>query len=109
MLAFSPTRSSTPTTTRPSSASRNAQLTVFLLQEWNSAMSAVSLLGFLGVTRALIMLPLGCGDVEDVTTNSPGFGAESDCSIACSGDPLHLCGGPNRLQVRISHIGCLLN
>lgn len=23
----------------------------------------------------------------------------SDCSMACSGDPFHLCGGPNRLQL----------
>ncbi|KAI0697984.1 copper radical oxidase [Cytidiella melzeri] len=39
-----------------------------------------------------------CGDVSDVAANSPGFGAESDCVIPCSGDPIHLCGGAERLQ-----------
>lgn len=41
-----------------------------------------------------------CGDVEDVGKTSPGLAAESDCNIACTGDPIHLCGGENRLQVR---------
>lgn len=40
-----------------------------------------------------------CGDVSDVTTNSAGPAPETDCNIPCSGDPLHLCGGPLRLQV----------
>ncbi|KAL6310273.1 copper radical oxidase [Sparassis latifolia] len=40
-----------------------------------------------------------CGDVSDVAANSPGFSAASDCSMACSGDPIHLCGGPERLQL----------
>lgn len=40
-----------------------------------------------------------CGDVSDVIQYSPGFSAESDCSMPCSGDPLHLCGGPERLQL----------
>lgn len=39
-----------------------------------------------------------CGDVEDFTNNSPGLAAESDCNIACSGDPIHICGGANRLS-----------
>ena len=37
--------------------------------------------------------------MSDVEQYSAGFGAESDCSMPCSGDPIHLCGGPNRLQV----------
>ncbi|GJE95267.1 copper radical oxidase [Phanerochaete sordida] len=39
-----------------------------------------------------------CGDVSDFTTNSPGVAPASDCNIACSGDPIHLCGGANRLS-----------
>ncbi|KAK7696501.1 hypothetical protein QCA50_001159 [Cerrena zonata] len=38
-----------------------------------------------------------CGDVSDAQTNSPGLAPESDCSFPCSGDPIHLCGGPLRL------------
>ena len=41
-----------------------------------------------------------CGDVSD-TQQSPGFAPASDCNIACPGDPIHLCGGGNRLQVCI--------
>lgn len=52
-------------------------------------------------SQALTALILtGCGDIEDVTANSPGFSDESNCNIACSGDPIHLCGGPNLLQVK---------
>ncbi|OBZ73298.1 putative fungistatic metabolite [Grifola frondosa] len=39
-----------------------------------------------------------CGDVSDVTANSPGFAPETDCDIPCSDDPIHLCGGAERLQ-----------
>lgn len=41
----------------------------------------------------------GCGDLSDVAANSPGLGEETDCDIPCSGDPIHLCGGAQRLQV----------
>jgi hypothetical protein len=44
-------------------------------------------------------LPLGCGDVADITNNGGTQAAETDCSMACSGDPLHLCGGAQRLQL----------
>ncbi|KAH9004837.1 copper radical oxidase [Lactarius deliciosus] len=40
-----------------------------------------------------------CGDVADITDNGGKTAAESDCSTACSGDPLHLCGGTWRLQL----------
>ncbi|KAI0764219.1 hypothetical protein BD413DRAFT_483077 [Trametes elegans] len=40
-----------------------------------------------------------CGDITDVENNSPGFVSESLCNIACSGDPIHLCGGEARLQL----------
>ncbi|KAI9457229.1 copper radical oxidase [Lactarius psammicola] len=39
-----------------------------------------------------------CGDVADVTNNA-GTAPESECNIACSGDPIHLCGGPSRLNL----------
>jgi hypothetical protein len=41
----------------------------------------------------------GCGDVEDITNNGGTTAAETDCTTACSGDPLHLCGGAQRLQL----------
>jgi hypothetical protein len=41
----------------------------------------------------------GCGDVQDITANGGATAPETDCSMACSGDPLHLCGGPQRLQL----------
>ncbi|KAH8993021.1 copper radical oxidase [Lactarius akahatsu] len=40
-----------------------------------------------------------CGDAADITDNGGKTAAESDCSTACSGDPLHLCGGTWRLQL----------
>ncbi|KAH9027091.1 copper radical oxidase [Lactarius pseudohatsudake] len=40
-----------------------------------------------------------CGDVADITDNGGMTAAESDCSTACSGDPLHLCGSTWRLQL----------
>ncbi|KAK7691709.1 hypothetical protein QCA50_005109 [Cerrena zonata] len=39
-----------------------------------------------------------CGDVSDAQNNSPGLAPEIDCSIPCSGDPAHLCGGPDLLS-----------
>ena len=42
---------------------------------------------------------IGCGDVEDITNNGGTTALETDCTTACSGDPLHLCGGPQRLQL----------
>ena len=44
-------------------------------------------------------LPLGCGDEADITNNGGTQAAETDCSMACSGDPLHLCGDGLRLQL----------
>lgn len=42
---------------------------------------------------------IGCGDLEDITNNGGTTALETDCTTACSGDPLHLCGGPQRLQL----------
>ncbi|KAL0947951.1 hypothetical protein HGRIS_010580 [Hohenbuehelia grisea] len=40
-----------------------------------------------------------CGDVEDVAANGGVLAPEQDCTMPCSGDPIHLCGGPERLQL----------
>ncbi|KAI0058608.1 copper radical oxidase [Artomyces pyxidatus] len=40
-----------------------------------------------------------CGDVADITTNGGTTAPETDCSFPCSGDPIHLCGGAERLQL----------
>ncbi|KAI0246520.1 copper radical oxidase [Lactifluus subvellereus] len=40
-----------------------------------------------------------CGDVADITNNGGKTAPETECSMACSGDPLHLCGGTRRLQL----------
>ena len=45
------------------------------------------------------MMHPGCGDVDDITNNGGTTAPETDCNIACSGDPLHLCGGGQRLQL----------
>ncbi|TCD64794.1 hypothetical protein EIP91_003605 [Steccherinum ochraceum] len=40
-----------------------------------------------------------CGDFADVTATSQGPAPEdTDCSVPCSGDLIHLCGGPDRLS-----------
>ncbi|KAI9459290.1 glyoxal oxidase N-terminus-domain-containing protein [Boletus coccyginus] len=39
-----------------------------------------------------------CGDISGVTASGGTFVANSDCNMACSGDPIHLCGGGNRLS-----------
>jgi hypothetical protein len=40
-----------------------------------------------------------CGDVENISANGGVQAPEADCSMACTGDPTHLCGGPERLQL----------
>ncbi|KAH8995153.1 copper radical oxidase [Lactarius hatsudake] len=40
-----------------------------------------------------------CGDVADITNNGGTTAPESDCTMPCSGDPLHLCGNGWRLQL----------
>ncbi|KDR73046.1 hypothetical protein GALMADRAFT_142739 [Galerina marginata CBS 339.88] len=39
-----------------------------------------------------------CGDITDVTNNKGVFGAETECTLSCPGDPVHLCGDGNRLN-----------
>ena len=45
------------------------------------------------------MLCAGCGDVEDIAANGGQNASETDCSFPCSGDPIHLCGGAERLSL----------
>ncbi|KAH9166987.1 copper radical oxidase [Lactarius sanguifluus] len=40
-----------------------------------------------------------CGDVADITNNGATTAPESDCTIPCTGDSLHRCGGAWRLQL----------
>ncbi|KAJ7113633.1 copper radical oxidase [Mycena epipterygia] len=42
-----------------------------------------------------------CGDVSDVQAAGVGFAPASDCNMPCPGDPIHLCGGGNRIQYYI--------
>ncbi|KAJ6589404.1 copper radical oxidase [Mycena capillaripes] len=39
-----------------------------------------------------------CGDESDVIKSGFTIGDESGCSIPCTGDPVHLCGGVFRIQ-----------
>ncbi|KAK7452115.1 hypothetical protein VKT23_012220 [Stygiomarasmius scandens] len=38
-----------------------------------------------------------CGDPEDLTSNGSTQRPDSECSAQCPGDPIHLCGGGQRL------------
>ncbi|RPD57308.1 copper radical oxidase [Lentinus tigrinus ALCF2SS1-7] len=38
-----------------------------------------------------------CGDVSDLAEHGATLVPESDCNVVCSGDPVHICGGSNRL------------
>jgi len=40
-----------------------------------------------------------CGDVEDIAANGGVMKPESECNMLCTGDPYHLCGGQQRLQL----------
>lgn len=40
---------------------------------------------------------LDCGDITDVAENDGVFAPDSECTLACPGDPIHICGDGNRL------------
>ncbi|VDB83101.1 unnamed protein product [Peniophora sp. CBMAI 1063] len=40
-----------------------------------------------------------CGDVADIAQNGGTMAPETDCNAPCSGDPIHLCGGSQRLSL----------
>src|SRR6266702_4446670 len=97
------TVSPSQTITRLKTVFLNAQPLDTPLRVWNMVTSAVC--NLLLCPRALTLClrkhtrHLGCGDVADITNNGGKTAAESDCATACSGDPLHLCGGSWRLQL----------
>ncbi|KAJ6574202.1 copper radical oxidase [Mycena capillaripes] len=39
-----------------------------------------------------------CGDLSDVEAAGVQLAPDSDCNMPCTGDPIHLCGGGNRIQ-----------
>jgi hypothetical protein len=101
-LRFYRIKSSSPRTTRPRTVFHYAHSSVILLRVWNIAMSAVSHLPRCGAFKMWLtwtLLFLGCGDVADITNNGGTTAPETDCNMACSGDPIHLCGGGRRLQL----------
>jgi hypothetical protein len=86
-------------TTRPKIAFHYAQLMVIPRRVWSLEMSAVRDPRSGEFTTSLRYSSLGCGDVADITTNGGTTAPETDCAMACSGDPSHLCGGAQRLQL----------
>lgn len=100
----------TSSSSRPTTAQRHVLVSALPLATplpaWNSQTNAVSTFSAFS-QQALIKPFADCGDVEDFTNNSPGFANETDCNIACSGDAIHICGGPNRLSVCTSVLWCL--
>ncbi len=65
---------------------------------WSMARSAVGLLHIRHYRTQTHSSFLGCGDVADVVNQGGVLAAETDCSMPCSGDPIHLCGAGNRLS-----------
>lgn len=39
-----------------------------------------------------------CGDIANVVDKGGLEAPEAECNVACSGDPIHLCGGGNRIS-----------
>ncbi|KAI9440955.1 copper radical oxidase [Lactarius indigo] len=73
----------------------------FILANNNSAQNCLSQCSAFGYSAAGMEYgdECWCGDVMDITNNGGKTATESDCATACSGDPLHLCGGSWRLQL----------
>ena len=72
-------------------------------QVWNIATNVVcdlqSRVRALGLHLQICSFRVGCGDVADITNNGGTTAPETDCTTACPGDSLHLCGGAWRLQL----------
>ena len=41
----------------------------------------------------------GCGDISDIRNNGGIFSDDASCNMPCSGDPVHICGGQQRLSL----------
>ncbi|KAJ6479629.1 hypothetical protein C8R45DRAFT_1076519 [Mycena sanguinolenta] len=66
----------------------------------NSAIACLSQCAAFGYTAGGMEFGFQCfcGDVSDVTASGVTLQAEDSCNLACPGDPIHLCGGGDRLQ-----------
>ncbi|KAH9027112.1 copper radical oxidase [Lactarius pseudohatsudake] len=73
----------------------------FYLTDDNSAQNCLSQCSAFGYPAAGMEFghECWCGDVADITNNGGTTAPESDCTMACSGDSLHLCGDAWRLQL----------
>ena len=102
LIMYSRIVSYSRTITRYKTASLNAQTLDTPPQVWSLVKSAVSnplsRSRALGLRSETCALHLGCGDVADITTNGGTTAPESDCTMPCTGDSLHLCGDRFRLQ-----------
>lgn len=69
----------------------------------NSAPGCLSQCAAFGYTAGGMEFGLQCfcGDVSDVTKSGVALTPASDCNLPCSGDPIHLCGGGDRIQYYI--------
>ncbi|KAJ7229668.1 glyoxal oxidase N-terminus-domain-containing protein [Mycena haematopus] len=66
----------------------------------NSAVACLSQCAAFGYTAGGMEFGFQCfcGDVSDVTASGVSLQAEDSCNLACPGDPIHLCGGGDRIQ-----------
>ncbi|KAJ7310745.1 copper radical oxidase [Mycena albidolilacea] len=62
----------------------------------NSAATCLSQCAAFGYTVG--GMEFDCGDLWDVEAAGVQRAPESDCNMPCPGDPIHLCGGGNRIQ-----------
>ncbi|KLO11660.1 galactose oxidase [Schizopora paradoxa] len=67
----------------------------------NSATNCLNLCGEFGYPAAGMEFgdECWCGDVADIVANGGTNATETDCAAPCSGDPIHLCGGSERLSL----------
>lgn len=94
------TNSSSRRTTPQRPVLTNVLHLVILPREWNSVMNAVRTWSLHCICFIQYLRQFqGCGDVEDIVANGATFSDASDCSTACTGDPIHLCGGALRLSL----------
>ncbi|KAL5480284.1 hypothetical protein ACEPAI_1554 [Sanghuangporus weigelae] len=72
-----------------------------IFEKNNSATNCLSLCSTYGYPAAGMEFgdECWCGDVEDIVNNGGTNASEADCAMACSGDPIHLCGGAERLSL----------
>ncbi|KAJ7323283.1 copper radical oxidase [Mycena albidolilacea] len=62
----------------------------------NSATTCLSQCAAFGYTVG--GMEFDCGDLSDIEAAGVQLAPDSDCNMPCPGDPIHLCGGGNRIQ-----------